>query len=113
MFLYVELWKARTSWSALSPDERTAYVNGLGPAIERLLQDGVELVGFALNDRDTPHRAPYQYIAVWKMPDARQVTALETAVENAGFHDYFEQVNARGNLITAEEALFHMVRHPG
>jgi hypothetical protein len=35
---------------------------------------------------------------------------FEQSVERAGFHGYFEQINARGELIPPEAALGDMVR---
>ena len=110
MHLYLELWKAKPAWRALSPEEREAYGAELGPAISQLLEAGVELVGFALNDEDTEHRADYTYLALWKMPSKELAVRLERTVSEAGFHDYFEQVNARGALMSPDAAVEHMVR---
>lgn len=110
MHLYVELWKARPAWLSLSADDRTAYVAQLGPAIGQLLGAGIELVGFAIADADAPHPSGYPYIAVWKMPTLDLARALEAAVEGAGWHTYFEQINARGELMPAQDVLAHMAR---
>ena len=71
---------------------------------------GVELVGFALNDEDTEYRADYTYLALWKMPSQELAVRLERTVIEAGFHEYFEQGNARGALVSPEAAVEHMVR---
>lgn len=113
MYLYIELWKPRQKWLDMSEQERSDYVAGIGPEIEKLTERGVELVGFALNDEETPHRADYRYIAAWKMPDKSLVEDLESSVEGAGFHDYFEQVNGRGRLLSPEDALGDMIRYSG
>jgi hypothetical protein len=96
MHLYVELWIARPEWLALPAAQREAYVAKVGAALPALLAAGVELVGFATCDADPPHRAPYRYLAVWRLSDAGLARALEDAVEGFGWHRYFEQVNARG-----------------
>lgn len=111
MYLYVELWKPRQKWLEMSEKAREEYVAGIGPDIERLTNQGVEILGFAVNDEETPHRAEYRYLAAWKMPDKSLVEDLEAAVEAAGFHDYFEQVNARGGLMSPEEAMGDMIRY--
>lgn len=112
MHLYVELWKARPAWQALAVAEREAYVAQLGPAIGQLLAGGVELLGFALADADAPYSAGYTYIAVWRMPDVDGARALEATVEGAGWHEYFEQVNARGAIVPPPEVLAHMAHAP-
>lgn len=63
MILYVELWNARPAWLALSQQERGAYMAQLAPAIGQLLSAGIEIVGWSLNDADTPHRSAHQYLA--------------------------------------------------
>ncbi len=81
MHLYVELWKPREAWMALSTQERSSYLRQLGPAIGELLKAGVELIGQSLNDSETPHRADYRYIAVWKMSNEDAVKQFEQVVE--------------------------------
>lgn len=110
MHLYVELWKARPEWLALSPDDRAAYVEQLGPAIAALLGEGVELVGFAVADADAPHGANYPYLAIWRMPTLDLVHRFESGIESAGWHRYFEQVNVRGALQPPGDVLAHLAR---
>jgi hypothetical protein len=109
MILYVELWKAKPAWRALERAAREQFVAGLGPAIGELAAAGVELLGFACNDGDVPHRADYDWMALWRMPTAELARVFEQTVESSGFHDLFEQVNARGPLIAPEVALANMV----
>ena len=66
---------------------------------------GIEVVSWAENDPDTSHRCGYQYLAVWKMPDEKAVKLFENTVEQAGWYNYFEQVNARGAMSTPEEII--------
>ena len=109
MYLYIELWKARPAWLALSQGERATYMAQLGPGIEGLLQAGIEIVGWAVSDADTPYRADYQYLAAWKMPDRSAVQLLEQTVAQAGWYGYFEQVNARGELVSPGVVIGDMV----
>jgi len=110
MYLYVELWKPRPAWRALDAAKRNDFITGIGPAIGELTAAGIELVGFAFNDDDTEYRADYAYLAVWRMPSKALACELETAVIGAGFHDYFEQVNARGAIVPPDDVLAHMQR---
>ena len=109
MYLYVELWKAKSEWLELSQEERQEYMSQLGPAIESLAKAGVEIVGWATNDSETPYRGDYGYIAVWKMPDKGLVQQFEETVEQAGWYKYFDQINARGELGTPESVIGDMV----
>ena len=110
MQLYVELWNANSKWLALSEEDRQQYIDGVGPSMNVLIDAGVEIVGWAMSDTDTPHDSGYRYIAVWKMPSAKEVDLLEKALVQAGWHDYFDQVNARGELIPPPQALEDMVK---
>lgn len=109
MYMFVEKWKARPEWLALSQPERKEYVSKVEHAIEDLLKAGIEIVGFALNDSDTPYRADYRYFSVWKLPDKELVQKLEQAIEQSGWYQYFEQTNARGELIQPDAVLGDMV----
>ena len=109
MYLYIELWKAKSEWLELSQKEREEYMSQLGPAIEGLTKAGVEVVGWGLNDAETPYRGDYRYLAVWKMPDKELVRKFEEAVEQAGWHKYFEQINVRGELHTPETIIGDMI----
>jgi hypothetical protein len=108
MYIYVELWKPRAAWHALGAAERRTFVDGIGPSVGQLTDDGIELVGFAVNDDDTEHRADYPWIAVWRMPTRELAVVLERAVIDFGFHEYFEQVNARGAIVAPDAVLAAM-----
>ena len=110
MHLYVELWKARPAWLAMEQEQRTAFVARLEPAMTRLAGDAIQLVGFAVTDADVPNGADYPYMAVWQMATLEDVRVYERGVAASGWHDYFEQVNARGALQTPASVLEHMTR---
>lgn len=71
---------------------------GLGQQLEL----GVEVVGLFLADGDTPHPSGYDFAAVWKMPDKEAARAFEGFVESSGLHEYYEQVNTRGQVMEVE-----------
>lgn len=109
MYLYVELWKAKPTWMALPQQQRGEYMAQLGPAIAGVLGAGVELVGWAVANDDTPYPADFRYIAVWKMPNEGHVRQFEKTVEGAGWYNYFEQVNARGELTPPDPVIGDMI----
>jgi len=109
MHLYVELWSPRPAWLDLSPQQRQDYVAQVGPGIGHLEAAGVTLVGFAVADDDAPHDAGHRYLAAWTMPGPEQAELLERTLDEAGWHDLFEQVNARGAMRPPPEVLADMV----
>ncbi len=105
MHVFVELWNARPEWRALSEEERGNYMQQVGAGMGELARAGIEVVCWAANDPHTSHRCGYDYLAVWKMPDEKAVKLFQETVEQAGWYDYFEQVNAGGAMSTPEEII--------
>ena len=103
MYLYVELWKARPTWLALTQAERKSWMDELLAGLQQQLQSGVEVLGFASSDADTPLPAGYDFFAAWRMPSKEAARRFERFVEGAGWHEYFEQVNARGPMMETDE----------
>ena len=75
-YILTEIWKARSTWYDLSSEQRTAYFEEkIGPLLMGIM-------------------------AVWKFPDKETSDQLESAVKEADFLEYFDQVNFSGNLIS-------------
>lgn len=102
MYLYIELWKFRPAWLELSEGERKSWMDELLAGLQGQFQSGVEVVGMAANDRDTPHPSGYDFMAVWKMPNKEIAKKFEAYVESSGLHEYYEQVNARGHVMSLD-----------
>jgi len=97
--LYAEHWSARPAWTALPVQERIAFLDQLGPDIDRLHASGAVLVGAALRETRRLHRTDCYYVALWRMPEgASQVQTLNAILEAAGWDRYFEPA------LTASEA---------
>jgi hypothetical protein len=109
MITYIELWQAKQSWINLSAEERGNYLTALGPAIQQLLSDGAQIVSWGINDGTTFRRVDFDYFAVWSFTDEKAAIAFEKLVESAGWYNYFEQVNARGNAGSPQEVMAHMM----
>jgi hypothetical protein len=109
MKMYVELWKAKTAWKDLSKEERGNYMNLLGPAIQQLLDYDVKIISWGVNDSSTFNRAGYDFFAVWTFPNDEAAQSFEKMVEGAGWYNYFEQVNAKGDSSTPQEVIGKMI----
>lgn len=110
MYLFVECWKSRPEWLALTPDARGAYMTALGSGIGELLKAGVEIVTWSMNDPDTSNRAPFDYFAVWKFPTKEGAAMFEQVVQQSGWYNYFDQVNLKGELSTPNVCIEQMIR---
>ena len=109
MITYIELWTARQAWKDLSQAERSDYMNALGPAIQQLLDNGVQIVSWGSNESSTFSKVDYDYFAVWNFPDINAAQEFEKMVEGAGWYNYFDQVNAMGTVATPQEIIGLMI----
>ncbi len=109
MYLYLEEWNVTQKWMDLSKEDRRAYMDKVGEAINDLSKAGVENIGWAMNDEHTPYRSDYRYMAVWKIPTLEVVERFEKGIEEAKWHKYFSQVNSRGKIIPLTEAVDFLV----
>ena len=109
MKTYIELWKAKTAWLEMSPEARGEYMNQLGPAIQSIIDKGVKIISWGVNDDSTFQKADYDFFGVWEFPDEEAVKPFEELVESAGWYNYFEQVNVCGTATTPEEVIGKMI----
>ena len=109
MITYIELWQAKQAWINLTPEQRKTYVEALQPLIGQLLSSGVEVISWGINDGSTFRRVDFDYFAVWSFPDEQSAIKFEKTVEAADWYTYFEQVNARGESISPQDVMSHMI----
>jgi hypothetical protein len=99
MYLLVHVWKVKPAWRALSAKKRREFTAQVNEGVAHTIAEGAELVGFAANDAETPHRADYDFIATWRLPERNGALELEEAMAQVGWHTYFEQIEARGEVV--------------
>jgi hypothetical protein len=109
MITYIELWKSKKTWNDMSKEEKGNYLTALGPAIQQLLESGVQIVSWGKNESSTYSKADYDYFAVWTFPSLEMVQKFEQMVEGAGWYNYFDQVNAMGNATSPQEVMGEMI----
>jgi N-hydroxyarylamine O-acetyltransferase len=112
MQVYVELWKARSQWLALSQQERSDYVDLIDEGIGKLCGDNVELVGIVLNDTEEYRRDEYRWLVIWKFSDRSFLRYRHELSERIGWDRYFERLDACGELLPSERVLVDIAR-PG
>ena len=98
MYTFIELWTPNDTWLALSAEDRQAFMEGVGGAMEQMTAAGITTLGWGVVDDDTPYPAEQRYVAVWQAPSLEAITMLEEGVEGSGWYQYFDQVNARAEL---------------
>ena len=91
--LYAEHWSARPAWTALSVYERIAFLDQLGPAMDRFRASSATLIGVALRETRRFHRTDTYYVALWRIPEGEsQIQALDAILESVGWSRYFDPV---------------------
>ncbi|RYD90134.1 MAG: hypothetical protein EOP50_16460 [Sphingobacteriales bacterium] len=109
MITYIELWKAKQAWLDLSKEERGNYMGALGPAIQQLLENDVQILSWGRNEAGTFSRADYDYFAVWTFPNSEAAQGFEKIVEGAGWYNYFEQVNVMGKAGSPQDVIGQLI----
>lgn len=109
MYLYIEMWNVTNDWMDLDHDGRKEIMDKMNQRTQEMSSKGVENLGWARNDEHTPYRSDYRYMTVWKMPSIEEVKVLEDNLKKVGWYDYFSQANARGEIISQNEAVDFLV----
>ncbi|WP_159473342.1 DUF6616 family protein [Dyadobacter sp. 3J3] len=109
MYIFVEMWNPKQAWLDLPTSERTAYVAAVGGAVESVLASGVEIITWSFNDNTIDNFNGFQYFAIWKFPTLDLVTSFQKMVVDAGWYNYFEQVNASGLIGGPGPVLDHSI----
>lgn len=109
MKYYIEAWSARQLWLDLAQKERGAYMAQLAPAIQQLIDQGVEIISWGANDADTDKRLNYDFFAIWKFPSDEVAKGFEAMVGAAGWHNYFEQQNLKGDPASPQDIIGKLI----
>ncbi|WP_409530385.1 DUF6616 family protein [Shinella sp.] len=59
------------------------------------------------HDASKPHSAAQAFFAAWRCPDDAALEALVGGIAQAGWHDYFEAINAAGEGV---DLMGHLVQ---
>jgi hypothetical protein len=106
MKVFVELWRARDSWVELSPEQRGEWMQNVGPSIQAMLGAGVAYLGGGRSEAGDQYRATtHDFFAVWTVRDDNVLRMFESAIEQSGWYDYFEQVNVTGESVELESLI--------
>jgi hypothetical protein len=104
MHTVVEIWTPKQRFLDASTQERQSLFTKVGAAMPQLEAAGVSCLGWGAV-QPAPHSTGHQWIAVWQMTSEAAVERFLAAVEEAGWYDHFDQVNALSELVPVPEAL--------
>lgn len=91
-----ELYSPKAAWLALDQEGRRKFFDAVGSGMGALTALGVEAIALGETDPETPCAPSQKFFAIWRAPDAAAINALVTGIAAAGWHDYFETINATG-----------------
>lgn len=94
--IFIELFNYRQSWHALPADEKRRFADQIQGQVQGLARQGVEVIGWGMNDPDTDRRAHYDFFCVYRVPSAELQRAFEANIHASKWYEYFEQVNVTG-----------------
>jgi len=106
---FIEIWNAKPAWHDLAKAKRAEYLTAIGPHMQEMMANGVEILSWGINENTTSQRAAFDYFAVWSFPNQEAVDAFEKLVEGAGWYNYFEQINLSGTAATPNEIIGKLI----
>jgi len=109
-YLCAQLWTPTPRWLALSEDERYGFLDELAVEVNEMTADGVDILGFAINDGGSAPQDAHRYIAMWKLPSETHLQRLEETVSESDWGEYFDQVMVRGELVDPCYARMDMIK---
>lgn len=99
--VFIELYSENENWAATPKDVRGQYIENVIAAVGQVAAQGIEVLAYGANDTDIQNRAPYDFFAIYKVPDPAALAMLQDAINGSGWYDYFDQVNIGGQTIDA------------
>ncbi|MEZ4983627.1 MAG: DUF6616 family protein [Saprospiraceae bacterium] len=110
MVYFIELWSPTPAWLALSTEERANYMAQIGPHVQNLIDQGVQILTWSPNDAKTDKRIDFDYFAIWAFPNQAIADGFQQLVTGAGWYNYFEQVNAMGQAASADSVIGQLIQ---
>jgi hypothetical protein len=95
-YLFVEMYNYNDTWRNETPLARGEFVARLVDVIAALPEQGIDVLGYAVNDLDTDRRAAYDFFCVYRVASQATQRAFEDNIRAAGWYRYFEQHNLSG-----------------
>ena len=107
MCYFIEEWKHRPAWIAMSPEDRGKFLFDLAPVIQRLVDEGAELLGYCVDGAH--HGDMSRFLRIWRVPDQGFAGRIEAALAETGWHTFFEPGESRGEVLTPQVAIHYLV----
>lgn len=92
----IELYTPKSAWLALNDKERHQFFEAIAKGMSALSELGIEAIAMGKADGCKPYAVEQSFFAIWRLPNDEALNALLAGIAAAGWHDYFNTVNAAG-----------------
>ena len=77
--------------------------------MQDLVSKGVSIDAWGMNTDSTSYKANFDFYAITKLPTQELLGSFQTIIEDAGWYNYFEQINMSGDNIGVEAVIGKMI----
>ncbi|WP_188238919.1 DUF6616 family protein [Stenotrophomonas maltophilia] len=95
-YTLIELYTAPPAWTALPPDQRTAFFTRIGAGMQQFDPVRIAPVAMGRVAEGAAHGGSEQFYAVWRCASREDADALLEGIAATGWHQYFATTNAVG-----------------
>lgn len=95
-YTLIELYTATPAWTALPPDQRTAFFTRIGAGMQQFDPVRIAPVAMGRVAEGAAHGGSEQFYAVWRCESRGDADALLEGIAATGWHQYFATTNAVG-----------------
>ena len=95
-YTLIELYTATPAWTALPPDQRTAFFTRIGAGMQQFDPVRIAPVAMGRVAEGAAHGGSEQFYAAWRCASREDADALLEGIAATGWHQYFATTNAVG-----------------
>lgn len=109
MKTFIELWKAKDSWLSLPQHERENYLSKMQPTIPFFIEKGAIIISWGQNTDAQDQKSDYDWFSIWQFPDEDVMMEFEALLQEAGWYNYFNQINLAGDHVGPENIINKLI----
>ncbi|HCT24703.1 MAG TPA: hypothetical protein DIW85_00625 [Stenotrophomonas sp.] len=92
----IELYTATPAWTALPPEQRTAFFDRIGAGMQQFDPARITPVAMGRAIAGVSHASGEQFYAVWRCARREDADALVEGIAATGWHQYFTTTHTLG-----------------
>ena len=96
--MLVELWEPNERWHNLEHGLQHEFLQGIAAAARAAREDGMEILGWGALEESVSNPVPYGFCGVFLVENREALRAVDEAIRDAGWYDYFDHANVAAEL---------------